>query len=64
MDILYIVIPAYNEEENIAQCVKDWYPVVQAHDGGGASRLVIVNDGSKDATWEKLQALAADRPLL
>ena len=63
-EILYIVIPAYNEEENIEQCVNDWYPVVESHDGEGSSRLVIVNDGSKDRTYEKLQALAETRPLL
>ena len=34
MDILYIVIPAYNEEENIAQVIEDWYPVVRKYDGG------------------------------
>ena len=63
-EILYIVIPAYNEEENIEQCVNDWYPVVESHDGEGSSRLVIVNDGSKDRTYEKLQELAKTRPLL
>ena len=63
-EILCIVIPAYNEEENIEQCVNDWYPVVESHDGGGASRLVIVNDGSKDRTYEKLRELAKSRPLL
>lgn len=64
MDILYIVIPAYNEEENIAQVIADWYPIVEAHDGGGASRLVILDDGSKDATFSILQKSAEDRPLL
>ena len=63
-NMLYIVIPAYNEEENIEQCVNDWYPVVESHDGGGVSRLVIVNDGSKDRTYEKLIKLAETRPLL
>jgi glycosyltransferase involved in cell wall biosynthesis len=62
--MLYIVIPAYNEEENIEQCVNDWYPVVESYDGGGVSRLVIVNDGSKDRTYEKLIKLAETRPLL
>lgn len=61
---LYIVIPAYNEEQNIERCVDDWYPVVDNHDDDGASRLVIVNDGSKDRTGEKLGALAETRPLL
>ena len=63
-NMLYIVIPAYNEEENIEQCVNDWYPVVESYDGGGVSRLVIVNDGSKDRTYEKLIKLAETRPLL
>jgi len=61
---LYIVIPAYNEELNIERCVADWYPVVENHNEDGTSRLVIVNDGSKDKTLEKLEALAKDRPLL
>ena len=63
-EILYIVIPAYNEEENIEQLVNDWYPVVQSHSGDGQSRLVIINDGSKDRTYEILMQLAKDRPLL
>ena len=33
MDKLFIVIPAYNEEENIRQVIDDWYPVVEAHNG-------------------------------
>ena len=63
-DSLYIVMPAYNESENIARTVEDWYPVVEAHDGGGSSRLVVVNDGSKDDTYGRLLELAKDRPLL
>ena len=63
-DILYIVIPAYNEEDNIEQLINDWYPVVQSHSGDGQSRLVVINDGSKDRTFELLQLLAKDRPLL
>ena len=64
MDVLYIVIPAYNEEENINQVIEDWYPIVQKHDGGGASRLVIIDDGSKDKTFSLLQAATVSRPLL
>lgn len=59
-DILYIVVPAYNESENIEQLVKDWYPVVEKVNS--KSRLVVVNDGSKDDTYEKMQELAKDRP--
>ena len=62
-DKLYIVIPAYNESENIIDVVNDWYPVVEQY-GGEGSRLVIIDDGSKDNTYEILQKLAADRPLM
>lgn len=27
-DNLYIVIPAYNEQENIKDCVEGWYPMI------------------------------------
>ena len=63
MDVLYIVIPAYNEEETIKQVVEDWYPIVESHNGGGLSRLVIIDDGSKDSTYQIMQELAKDKPL-
>ena len=64
MDILYIIVPAYNESENIKKLIDGWYPVVQSHDGGGKSRLVVINDGSKDNTYEILQKCAQTRPSL
>ena len=63
MDSLYIVIPAYNEEENIEQCVSDWYKVINKF-GDEKSRLVIIDDGSRDNTYKKLKELAQDRPRL
>ena len=39
MDILYIVIPAYNEEETIHKVLDQWYPIVEKYDGGGRSWL-------------------------
>lgn len=63
-NVLYIVIPAYNEKDNIEQCVNDWYPIVEKYNGEGKSRLVIINDGSKDNTYEILIKLAETRPLL
>lgn len=63
-DSLYIIIPAYNEAENIETTVNDWYGIVRSHSGDGRSRLVVVNDGSTDATAEILERLAEEKELL
>ncbi len=60
MDKLYIVIPAYNEEETIDTVINDWYPVVERL--GGGSRLVIIDDGSRDSTYSRMKAAAGARP--
>lgn len=62
--ILYIVAPAYNESENIKQFIEEWYPVVERHNGNGLSRLVVIDDGSRDDTFTILQGLAETRELL
>jgi len=61
--VLYIIIPAYNETENIRQCIEDWYPVVERHSGNGESRLVIIDDGSKDNTYEIMKEYTKSHPL-
>ncbi|MCQ2507106.1 MAG: glycosyltransferase family 2 protein [Lachnospiraceae bacterium] len=58
MDKLYIIIPAYNESETIESVIKEWYPIVEK--AGEESKLVIINDGSKDNTYEIMQKLAKD----
>lgn len=60
MDRLYIVIPAYNEEENITAIIKDWYPIVERI--GNGSKLVIIDDGSKDSTYSIMKELSASLP--
>ena len=62
--ILYLVAPAYNESQNIKNFVEEWYPIVDRHNGGGLSRLVVVDDGSKDDTYKILQDMAGTRGLL
>lgn len=62
--MLYVIIPAYNEEVNIEQCINDWYPIVENYCGGGYSRLVIINDGSTDKTYSIMEKCAETRPLL
>ncbi len=49
---LYIVIPAYNEEENIENVVRQWHEIVKQI--SKTSRLVVVDDGSKDHTYQIL----------
>lgn len=62
MDILYIVMPAYNEEDIIEKIVKKWYPIV--NELGEESRLIIADSGSTDKTHAILVALKADFPKL
>lgn len=59
MDKLYIVIPAYNEEENINSVIEDWYPIVERI--GNGSKLVIIDDGSKDSTYTMMKKAAETR---
>ena len=58
MDTLHIIIPAYNEEANIETVAREWHEIVETV--GGDSRLVIINDGSKDNTLTMLQELALE----
>ena len=59
MDKLYIIIPAYNEEDNIGKVIEEWYPIVE--NIGNGSRLVIIDDGSKDRTYSIMQQYAQTR---
>ena len=63
-DKLYVVAPAYNEPENIRVFVDGWYPVIQRYDAHGESRLVVIDDGSTDNTYDILLDLAKSRPML
>ncbi len=62
MDSLYIVMPAYNEEENIEAVVRDWYPLLDGKSQD--SRLVIADSGSQDQTHEILTRLRGELPML
>lgn len=64
MDCLYIVIPAYNEEENIELVVDSWYQIIETYAGSGNSRLMIIDDGSNDNTFLILKEMEKKMPLL
>lgn len=60
-----IVIPAYNEEANVAAVVADWHAVAaRIVAEGGDAILVVANDGSRDRTSAILHGLETDYPLL
>ena len=60
MDTLYVVMPAYNEEENIEEVVSSWYPVLEGK--SPESRLVVADAGSKDKTHEILLRMKETMP--
>ncbi|MCR5312744.1 MAG: glycosyltransferase family 2 protein [Bacteroidaceae bacterium] len=52
MEKIYIVMPAYNEEDNIQEVIEQWYPILNGKSGD--SKIVIADSGSKDRTHEIL----------
>jgi len=62
LESLYIVMPAYNEEANIENVVRGWYPCLSGKSED--SRLVIADTGSKDKTHEILLGLKEEFPQL
>lgn len=62
MDKLFAIIPAYNEQDNIRDVINAWYDVITATSPD--SRLVVIDDGSKDDTFRIMQEEAAEKPAL
>lgn len=60
--VLVIVIPCYNEEEVLPQTAPMFLHKLDELTGKGCiapeSRILFVNDGSKDGTWSVITALA------
>lgn len=62
-DKIYFVMPAYNEEANIEEVIKQWHPVCEKINAEGhEAKLVIANDGSKDKTFAIMQQLQVKYP--
>ena len=62
MNKLYIVMPAYNEEETIRAVVDQWYPCLASAAPGSA--LVVDISGSRDRTEEILKEMLPAHPAL
>ena len=60
---LSVVVPCFNEEANVRQLGDRLFPVLIGLRGTYRSvEVVLVDDGSVDATWSAMQALAANPP--
>ena len=66
-DTLYIVVPCYNEEEVLPETARRLREKLEQLMGEGKissrSRVLFVNDGSRDGTWSVIQGLHGDCPL-
>lgn len=65
-EILYMVVPCYNEEEVLNETAKrlreKYESLIQREMISPDSRVVFVNDGSKDRTWQIIRELHETQP--
>lgn len=65
-EILYIVIPCYNEEQVLPvttpQFLEKLNSMIREEKIDDKSRVLFVNDGSKDSTWKIIKELALKDP--
>ena len=65
--ILYVVVPCYNEEEVLPETSKRLKEKMTSLIAGNVisdrSRVIFVNDGSKDSTWSIIQKLHQENAL-
>ena len=63
--VLYIVIPCYNEEKVLSITsgifLEKMQKLIQDEKIDEKSRIMFVNDGSKDRTWEIILELAKEK---
>ena len=66
-NILYVVVPCYNEEEVLTETTKQlekkMNDLIQKKVISNKSRVMYVNDGSKDKTWELIEKINREHEL-
>lgn len=60
MSRLSVVLPAYNEELTVAKTCRILKEILDSH--GISHELVLVDDGSSDGTWKKIEEIADKDP--
>ena len=67
-EVLYLVIPCYNEEEVLPETTRRLTSklegLIQQGQIDPRSKIVYVNDGSKDGTWPLIARLHRENPLV
>ena len=65
---LYVVVPCYNEEEVLPETVRrlteKLRSLMERGRAGSGSRMLLVDDGSRDRTWELIQGFHRENPLV
>ncbi|MCI9133316.1 MAG: glycosyltransferase family 2 protein [Lachnospiraceae bacterium] len=65
--ILYLVIPCYNEEEVLPETARQLLlkmnSMFEREMIAGESKIMFVNDGSRDRTWEIIEELHRQNPI-
>ncbi|WOC31968.1 MULTISPECIES: glycosyltransferase family 2 protein [Caproicibacterium] len=68
MSTVYFVLPCYNEEAVLPETVKELTAQLQSMMQSGLadenSRMLFVDDGSKDRTWELIEKFHSENPLV
>lgn len=60
--LLSVVIPVYNEADNIGPLIGEIEAVLPSIPG--PAEVILVDDGSRDESWERIRALVSGRPWL
>src|SRR5258708_23269988 len=58
---LSVVVPCYNEGQGLPLCVEGMMAAAEIA-AKGAYELVLVNDGSRDTTWEVIRGVTERHP--
>ena len=68
MPVVYLVVPCYNEEAVLPETVKrltvKLYKMIKSGKVSKESRMLFVDDGSKDRTWEIIEGFSKENRLV
>jgi dolichol-phosphate mannosyltransferase len=61
LPLISIVIPLFNEARSFPFLQRGLVSLIQGFDGKARIEIVLVDDGSRDGTWEQIQIFARER---